>query len=79
MLDSLLLYLVQYVSFDHSYSTDWLELIYIQFFVHMTRMFVQDKETALMLASYHGEKECINVLLERGARVNQQNNVSSTF
>tara|TARA_R110002050_G_scaffold258366_1_gene397728 strand:+ start:78 stop:317 length:240 start_codon:yes stop_codon:yes gene_type:complete len=79
MLDSLLLYLVQYVSFAHSYSTDWLELIYIQFFVHMTRMFVQDKETALMLASYHGEKECINVLLERGARVNQQNNVSSTF
>ena len=42
--------------------------------VHLS---LQDGLTALMVASYGGHVECVNLLLERGAQVNQQDNVSA--
>ena len=35
-------------------------------------------QTALLLASMKGKVECVRILLERGAQVNTQNEVSSS-
>ncbi len=43
--------------------------------IHLLALAMQDKETALMLASYHGREDCVQLLLERGADVNKQSNV----
>ena len=40
---------------------------------------LQDGETALMMASEAGHMECIQVLLDKGAKVNMQNEVSGVI
>ena len=40
---------------------------------------LQDGETALMRASEAGHMECVQVLLDKGAKVNMQSNVSGVI
>ena len=42
-------------------------------------IFVQDKWTPLMIASHNGHVEVVNILLQNGAHLDVQNEVSLTF
>ena len=44
--------------------------------IHLT---LQDGWTALMVASHEGQVECVKMLLDRGAEVNMQNEVSGVI